>query len=87
MVAGVQPPQDPGKPEGETALVIDLEREGKNVIDKKIEERRKEAGVPWFIQKINKVSRQETCTVHVRPQVPSWSPGGVKAQGTFPFRS
>ena len=27
----------------------------KNVVDKKIEERRKEAGVPWFIQKINKV--------------------------------
>ena len=87
MVAGVQPPQDPGKPEGETALVIDLEREGKNVIDKKIEERRKDADVPWFIQKINKVSRQETCTVYVRPQVPSWSPKGVKTQGTFLFKS
>ena len=28
--------------------MIDLEREGKNVIDKKIEERRKDADVPWF---------------------------------------
>ena len=29
MTAGVQPPQDPGKPEGETAaaIAIDLERE------------------------------------------------------------
>ena len=90
MCAGVQPPQDPGKPKEETAsaLAIDLERERvKNVVDKKIEERRKEAGVPWFIQKINKVSRQETCTVNVRPQVPSWSPEGVKVQGAFPFRS
>ena len=39
--AGVQPPQDPGKPKGETASAIDLEREGKNVIDKKIEERKR----------------------------------------------
>ena len=53
----------------------------------KREERRKEADVPWFIQKINKVSRQETCTVYVRPQVPSWSPKGVKTQGTFLFKS
>ena len=53
----------------------------------KTEERRKEADVPWFIQKINKVSRQETCTVYVKPQVHSWSPEGVKAQGAFPFRS
>ena len=67
--------------------MIDLEREGKDVMDKKIEERRKEADVPWFIQKINKVSRQETCTVYVKPQVHSWSPEGVKAQGAFPFRS
>ena len=27
LSAGVQPPQDPGKPEGETALAIDLERD------------------------------------------------------------
>ena len=53
----------------------------------KTEERRKEADVPWFIQKINKVSRQETCAVYVRPQVPSHSPEGVKTQGTFLFRS
>ena len=53
----------------------------------KREERRKEADVPWFIQKINKVSRQETCTVYVRPQVPSQSPEVVKTQGTFLFRS
>ena len=44
MHAGVQPPQDPGKPEGETAsaIAIDLEREiDKNVVDKKIEERKR----------------------------------------------
>ena len=41
FIAGVQPPQDPGKPEGETASAIDLEREGKKVEDKKIEERKK----------------------------------------------
>ena len=35
--AGVQPPQDPGKPEGETASATDLEGEGKKVDDKKIE--------------------------------------------------
>ena len=39
--AGVQPPQDPGKPERETASGIDLEREGKKVEDKKIEERKR----------------------------------------------
>ena len=38
---GVQPPQDPGKPERETASGIDLEREGKKVEDKKIEERKR----------------------------------------------
>ena len=53
----------------------------------KREERRKEADVPWFIQKINKVSRQETCTVYIRLQVPSQSPEVVKTQGTFLFRS
>ena len=37
--AGVQPLQDPGKPKGETASVIDLGREGKKVEGKKIEER------------------------------------------------
>ena len=44
ICAGVQPPQDPGKPEGETAsaIAIDLEREiDKNVVDKKIEERKR----------------------------------------------
>ena len=41
MAAGVQPPQDPGEPEGKTASVIDLERYGKNVVDKKIEERKR----------------------------------------------
>ena len=40
-LAGVQPPQDPGKPEGGTVSAIDLEREGKNVIDKKVEERKR----------------------------------------------
>ena len=30
--AGVQPPQDPGKPEGETALAIDLEREKERML-------------------------------------------------------
>ena len=71
-----------------SAIAVDLEREiVKNVVDKKIEERRKEADVPWFIQKINKVSSQEACTVYVRPQVPSRSPEGVKVQGAFPFRS
>ena len=39
--ARVQPPQDPGKPERETASGIDLEREGKKVEDKKIEERKR----------------------------------------------
>ena len=37
----VQPPQDPGKPKGETVLAIDLEREGKKVEDKKIEGRKR----------------------------------------------
>ena len=41
LTARVQPPQDPGKPEGEMASVIDLEREGKKVEDKKIEERKR----------------------------------------------
>ena len=41
LFAGVQPLQDPGKPGGETASVIDLEREGKRVEDKKIEERKR----------------------------------------------
>ena len=44
MSAGVQPPQDPGKPEGgmASAIAIDLEREiDKNVVDKKIEERKR----------------------------------------------
>ena len=39
------------------------------------------------IQKINKVSRQETCTVYVRPQVPSWSPEGVKAPSRSGLRN
>ena len=42
--AGVQPLQDPGKPEGGmvSAIAIDLEREiDKNVVDKKIEARKR----------------------------------------------
>ena len=41
FIVRVQPQQDPGKPEGETASAIDLEREGKKVEDKKIEERKR----------------------------------------------
>ena len=41
VTAGVQPPQDPGEPEGETASVNDLAREIKNVVDKKIKERKR----------------------------------------------
>ena len=39
--AGVQPLQDPGEPEGETASANDLAREIKNVVDNKIEERKR----------------------------------------------
>ena len=44
LFAGVQPLQDPGKPKGEmaSAIAITLEREiVKNVVDKKIEERKR----------------------------------------------
>ena len=30
--AGVQPPQDPGEPEGKTASVIDLERDKERIL-------------------------------------------------------
>ena len=41
--AGVQPPQDPGESKGETVLAKRFrERGGKNVADKKTEERKKE---------------------------------------------
>ena len=39
--AGVQRPQDPGESEGKMVSAIDLEREGKKVEDKKIEERKR----------------------------------------------
>ena len=32
LSAGVQPPQDPGKPEGGTASVIDLERDKEKML-------------------------------------------------------
>ena len=43
LTAGVQPPQDPGESKGETVLAKRFrERGGKNVADKKTEERKKE---------------------------------------------
>ena len=40
--AGVQPPQDPGKPEGERAWAIDLERDKERML--KIRKQRRERG-------------------------------------------
>ena len=42
--------------------------------------------IPWFTQEANKVSRQETCTIYVRPQVPSRSPEGVETQKRLPVQ-
>ena len=42
FIAGVQPPQDPGKPEGGTASVIDLESDKERML--KIRKQRRERG-------------------------------------------
>ena len=82
--AGVQPPQDPGEPSGETALVNEWMNEW-------MREERIEADIPWFTQKANKVPRQGTCSVHGARRRPpglprEWrrrapSPSGLRSPG------
>ena len=53
MSAGVQPPQGPGEPEGKTASADDLERDKERILQ--IRKQKREADIPWFTQKANKV--------------------------------
>ena len=84
-LARVQPPQDPGKPEGGTVSAIDLEREGKNVIDKKVEERKRLIFLGLHRKPIKLQDKKFALFTEATGALRS--PKGVKTQNVFPFRS
>ena len=70
-------PVDPGNSKrgrsrslGKDYLIRNIKRLGKNSVVGKLVEKR--GWITWFTWKTNKTSRQEVCTIYVRPLAPTW---------------
>ena len=60
---------------GKDYLIRNIKRLGKNSVVGKLVEKR--GWITWFMRKTNKTSRQEVCTIYIRPPAPTWITEGA----------